>query len=67
MKAARRYGAIVSYDLNYRESLWRSIGGKKQAQEINRSLAMTTPGDTSMATLNEVLQLMEGASARIVR
>ena len=39
MEAARRYGAIVSYDLNYRESLWKGIGGKKQAQEVNRRLA----------------------------
>ena len=27
MLAARNYGTIISYDLNYRESLWRSIGG----------------------------------------
>lgn len=39
MEAARRYGAIVSYDLNYRESLWKGIGGKQQAQKVNRSLA----------------------------
>ncbi len=39
MEAARRHGAIVSYDLNYRESLWKGIGGKKQAQEVNRKLA----------------------------
>lgn len=39
MEAARRHGAIVSYDLNYRESLWRGIGGNKQAQQVNRSLA----------------------------
>lgn len=39
MEAARRHGAVVSYDLNYRESLWKGIGGKKQAQEVNRSLA----------------------------
>ena len=39
MKAARRYGTIVSYDLNYRDSLWKSIGGKKRAQEVNRRLA----------------------------
>lgn len=39
MQAARRHGAIVSYDLNYRESLWKGIGGKKHAQEVNRSLA----------------------------
>jgi 2-dehydro-3-deoxygluconokinase len=29
----------VSYDLNYRPSLWKAIGGKDKAQEINRSLA----------------------------
>jgi 2-dehydro-3-deoxygluconokinase len=39
MEAARRHGAMVSYDLNYRESLWKGIGGKKQAQQVNRSLA----------------------------
>jgi 2-dehydro-3-deoxygluconokinase len=39
MQAARRHGAIVSYDLNYRPSLWKSIGGKKQAQEVNRRIA----------------------------
>lgn len=39
MEAARRHGTIVSYDLNYRESLWKGIGGKKQAQQVNRSLA----------------------------
>jgi 2-dehydro-3-deoxygluconokinase len=39
MEAARRHGVVVSYDLNYRESLWKGIGGKKQAQEVNRSLA----------------------------
>jgi 2-dehydro-3-deoxygluconokinase len=39
MEAARRHGAIVSYDLNYRESLWKGMGGKKQAQQVNRTLA----------------------------
>ena len=39
MQAARKHGAIVSYDLNYRESLWKSIGGQKRAQEVNRKLA----------------------------
>ncbi len=38
MKAAKRHGVIVSYDLNYRDSLWKSIGGKKQAQNVNRRL-----------------------------
>ena len=39
IQAAKKHGAIVSYDLNYRESLWKSIGGKKRAQEVNRKLA----------------------------
>jgi 2-dehydro-3-deoxygluconokinase len=39
MQAARRHGAVVSYDLNYRDSLWKSIGGKKRAQEVNRKIA----------------------------
>src|SRR5271163_4120884 len=39
MAAAKRTGAIVSYDLNYRPSLWKSIGGKSKAQETNRRLA----------------------------
>jgi 2-dehydro-3-deoxygluconokinase len=39
MQAARRHRVIVSYDLNYRESLWKSIGGKARAQEVNRELA----------------------------
>ncbi len=39
IQAAKKHGAVVSYDLNYRESLWKSIGGKKRAQEVNRKLA----------------------------
>jgi 2-dehydro-3-deoxygluconokinase len=38
MQAARRHGVIVSYDLNYRPSLWNSIGGPSRAAEINREL-----------------------------
>jgi len=38
MSAARTSGTIVSYDLNYRESLWKAIGGKKRATEVNREL-----------------------------
>jgi 2-dehydro-3-deoxygluconokinase len=40
MEAAKRAGTVVSYDLNYRPSLWKSIGGKSRAQEVNRSLAL---------------------------
>jgi 2-dehydro-3-deoxygluconokinase len=39
MEAAKRAGTTVSYDLNYRASLWQSIGGKSEAQRINRGLA----------------------------
>jgi 2-dehydro-3-deoxygluconokinase len=39
MEAARRHGTVISYDLNYRPSLWKSIGGQKRAQEVNRKLA----------------------------
>ena len=39
MQAAHKHGTIVSYDLNYRDSLWKSIGGKPRAQEVNRKLA----------------------------
>ena len=39
MESAKRHGVIVSYDLNYRDSLWKSIGGQKKAQEVNRRLA----------------------------
>jgi 2-dehydro-3-deoxygluconokinase len=38
MRIARRSGAIISYDLNYRPSLWQSIGGKSKAREVNRAL-----------------------------
>jgi 2-dehydro-3-deoxygluconokinase len=39
MEAAHRHGTVISYDLNYRPSLWKSIGGQKRAQEVNRQLA----------------------------
>jgi 2-dehydro-3-deoxygluconokinase len=39
MQAAKRHGTVVSFDLNYRDSLWKSLGGKARAQEVNRSLA----------------------------
>jgi len=38
IQAARSSGTVVSYDLNYRESLWKGIGGKAKAQEVNRAL-----------------------------
>ena len=38
-KAAKKYGTIVSYDLNYRPSLWKDIGGKVKAQQLNSEIA----------------------------
>jgi 2-dehydro-3-deoxygluconokinase len=39
VKAAKKQGTIVSYDLNYRPSLWKSIGGQAKAREVNREIA----------------------------
>jgi len=39
VQAAHKYGTIVSYDLNYRASLWKSQGGKEGAQKVNREIA----------------------------
>lgn len=38
IEAARSSGTVVSYDLNYRESLWKGIGGKAKAQDVNHEL-----------------------------
>jgi 2-dehydro-3-deoxygluconokinase len=39
VKAANKYGTLVSYDLNYRPSLWKTIGGLAKAQEVNKEIA----------------------------
>ncbi|MBN2214291.1 MAG: sugar kinase [Bacteroidales bacterium] len=39
MQAAKKYGTVISYDLNYRPSLWKSTGGQEKAREVNRELA----------------------------
>ncbi|MGD8847312.1 MAG: sugar kinase [Desulfobacteraceae bacterium] len=39
MACAHKHGTIISYDLNYRPSLWKSVGGQAKAQEVNRKLA----------------------------
>jgi 2-dehydro-3-deoxygluconokinase len=72
MQAARRHGAIVSYDLNYRASLWKSIGGKKQAQAVNRRLAplvdvmLGNEEDFSAALGFEVAGMDVGAFQRMI-
>ena len=37
--AAKQHGTIVSYDLNYRKSLWQDVGGQKKAMQVNRAIA----------------------------
>ncbi len=39
IKTAKKYGTVVSYDLNYRPSMWSGIGGLAKAQEVNREIA----------------------------
>ena len=39
VKAAKKYGTVVSYDLNYRPSLWKSVGGQAKAQQVNKAVA----------------------------
>ena len=39
VQAAKKHGTVVSYDLNYRPSLWKSIGGQARAQEVNKEIA----------------------------
>jgi len=39
MQIAKETGTIISYDLNYRASLWKAIGGKEKAQEVNKKIA----------------------------
>ncbi len=122
IRTAKKYGTVVSYDLNYRPSMWSAIGGLAKAQEVNKeiakyvdvmignedykgleimdrvgggdsfasgliyglmttgdaktavnygaahgALAMTTPGDTTMASRKEVEAIMGGAGARVQR
>ena len=39
IKTAKKYGTIVSYDLNYRPSMWSAIGGLEKTREVNREIA----------------------------
>jgi 2-dehydro-3-deoxygluconokinase len=39
VQKAQQHSVVVSYDLNYRPSLWKSIGGQKRAQEVNQAIA----------------------------
>lgn len=39
VQTAKKYGTVVSYDLNYRPSLWKSVGGQEKAQQVNKAVA----------------------------
>lgn len=39
VKAAKKHGTVVSYDLNYRPSLWKGIGGQEKARQVNKEIA----------------------------
>ncbi len=39
VETAKKYGTIVSYDLNYRASIWKDVGGQEKAREVNRHIA----------------------------
>ncbi len=39
VQCAAKHGTIVSYDLNYRPSLWKGIGGVDKARQVNREIA----------------------------
>ena len=39
IKTAKKYKTVISYDLNYRPSMWSAIGGQEKAQEVNKEIA----------------------------
>ena len=62
VSAAHRHETIVSYDLNYRPSLWRSIGGPERAQESNREIAR----HVDVMIGNEEVPLASGLKSRVL-
>lgn len=38
-KSAAKHGTVVSYDLNFRPSLWKGFGGVERCREVNREIA----------------------------
>jgi len=68
VSAAKKHGTIVSYDLNYRASLWQSNGGPEKAKAVNREIAshvdvmLGNEEDFTMALGFEVEGLDEGRS-----
>lgn len=63
MQAARRHGVIVSYDVNYRDSLWQAAGGRARAREVQHTLAPLV--DVMLGLLPEdATAVADAASAR---
>ena len=68
MSAARKHGTVISYDLNYRPSLWQAIGGQARATEVNRRLVefvdvLIGNEDDFTAGLGFTVEGQEGADA----
>jgi len=59
MQAARKHGTIISYDLNFRPSLWQDAGGKAKATEVNRRLAQDVDVMFGIEGLDENLSAMD--------
>ena len=59
LQAARKYGTITSYDLNFRPSLWQDLGGRQKAREVNRRLARHVDVMFGIDDLNEDLSSLD--------
>ena len=60
MLAARRHGTVVSFDCNYRSSLWASRGGRQGSIEVNRSLMPLV--DVLFGHEGDIVRTIDGAS-----
>ena len=61
MRAAKEQGAIVSFDLNYRDRLWTAAGGRPRAQEI---LAASSRTWTSSSATKRTCSTASASPAR---
>ena len=59
---AKKYGTIVSYDLNYRASLWKAIGGKAKAQEVNREIATAAAAYPNFSVIGTTMRTVHSAT-----
>ncbi|WP_249018718.1 sugar kinase [Conexibacter sp. S30A1] len=67
MLAARAHGTVISYDLNYRPSLWQALGGPERAAQVNRELVsladvlLGVGGDPRQALGQELPHVEQGS------